>query len=52
MQKKKKFSLGAEKVRVDIRIPKELKDNLEQYCQKNHQSITSAIIEAIKKHIK
>lgn len=51
-KKKKKFTRKTLKERLDLRIPKSLKNELEEYCQITDQSITSAVVKGIKKLIR
>ena len=51
-EKKKRFTRTIKKIRLDLRIPESLKKELEEYCLVTDQSITSAVVNAIKKLIR
>jgi len=52
IEKKKRFTRTTKKVRLDLRVPESLKLELEEFCRLTDQSITLAVVQAIKKYIR
>jgi hypothetical protein len=49
--KKKKFKMTTEKTRLDFIIPQKMKNALEVYCNRTGQTMTTALMRAIRELI-